>query len=86
MTCGYTRAEIEEQIAVLKAELAALATQITAANATMSYSLDTGQTRTSVTRQQISQMTSRRWALLNELQFWQNMLCGTGSSYGRPAF
>lgn len=91
MTCSaFTKEEIEAQIAALKALLLENTTAISAAMKTLQYSLDTGQTRQTVMKQQLSQLKNQRQAILDEIQYWQGLLCelegeaaGTGGSVTR---
>jgi len=86
MSCPFTTAEIEEQITSLKALLAENAASMSAALKSQQYSLDTGQTRQSVMRQQLSQIRNNRTAILQELQYWQGLLDGTASTHMVPGF
>lgn len=91
MTCSaFTKEEIEAQIASLKTLLSETVTAISAAMKTQQYSLDTGQTRQSVMKQQLAQLKNQRQAILDEIQYWQSLLCelegeaaGTGGSVTR---
>lgn len=51
-----------------------------------SYTLDTGQTKQTVTKQQLSQIKATLDGLENRLQYWQHRLCGGSSLYARPAW
>lgn len=91
MTCSaFTKEEIEAQIAALKLQLGEISTAISQTLVSQQYSLDTGQTRTSVMRAQLSQLQNTRKAILDEIAYWQGLLCesegeagGTGGSVTR---
>jgi hypothetical protein len=91
MTCAaFTQEEIEAQIASLKTLLSETVAAISAAMKTQQYSLDSGQTRQSVMRQQLSQLKNQRQAIIDEIQYWQGLLCelegeagGSGGSVTR---
>lgn len=84
MSCIWTRAEIEEQIASLKLQLAENTAATAAARKTQTYSLDTSQSRQSVTRTSLNQLRKERTAILSELSTWQSYLCN--STHVRPGW
>lgn len=86
MASPFTEAEIQEQIAILKAQLAEVNTAISKALEAQQYSLDTGQTRQSVQRAQLSQLRKQKESILADLQRWQDQLSGGGGTYARPAW
>lgn len=86
MTNVFTEAEIQARIAVLKAELLEADAAISKCLEAQQYTLDTGQTRSSVLRVQLSQLRAHRAALLAELQELQDMLTGTASYVARPGW
>jgi hypothetical protein len=87
MASVFTDAEIEAQIAVLKVELTAVNAAITALLAgAQSYTLDTGQTRETVTRTSLGQLRAHRKDLLAEVQELQDQLTGTASYVARPGW
>ena len=87
MTSVFTDAEIEAQIAVLKTELTAVNAAITALlGGAQSYTLDTGQTRQTVTRTSLAQLRKHRAELMAELQELQDMLTGSASYVARPGW
>lgn len=78
---------IEARIAATKTLIEAYETAITAvASGAQSYSIDTGQTRQTVTKANMSEIRNALAALEDRLQHYQDQLCGKGSFYGRPAF
>ena len=83
---SFDKAFIEEQIASLKVQLAENAAGLAKAREAQQYSLDTGQTRQSVMRAQLSQLQNDRKAIMTELQFWQSQLKGGASRYVRPVW
>lgn len=88
MSCSaYTPAEMRENIETLKALIAAYTAAILAlATGAQSYSLDTGQTRQTVQRSQLSTLRETRASLQNELRMAQRELCGGGTIIARPAY
>lgn len=87
MSCSaFTKEEIEAQIAALKTQLTEVTAAISAAMQNYQYSLDTGQTRQSVMKQQLSQLQNQRKAILDEIEYWNSMLCelngGAGGARG----
>jgi hypothetical protein len=75
MSGVFTVDFINEQIASLKALLAANTVARTAAQSTQSYTLETGQTRQSVMKAQLATLATERAQLLNELSEWERKLC-----------
>jgi len=86
MSAVFTAEFINEQIVSLKAQLVANATARAKAQESQSYSLDTGQTRISAFRAQLATLGNERASILNELRYWENQLCGTGTIVGRPGW
>jgi hypothetical protein len=86
MACPFTTTEIAEQITALKAMLIENTTATSAALQSIQYSLDTGQTRQSVMRQQLSQLRGHRSALLQELHYWQGLADGSVSTHLVPGY
>lgn len=83
MSCSaFTKEEIEAQIASLKTLLAETVAAISAAMKTQQTSLDTGQTRQSIMRQQLSQLKNQRRAIIDEIQYWQSLLCELNGEAG----
>lgn len=83
---AYTDDELRAKIAKKKATIEAYEDAITAlASGAQSYSLDTGQTRQSVQRSQLSQLRNTLSQLENDLAMLVARLCG-GSVIARPAF
>ena len=87
MTSVWTQAEIEAQITALKAELLAVNAAILAiVNGSQSYTLDTGQSRQTVTKANLTELRKLREELRSQLQEWQDMLTGTASYVARPGW
>lgn len=79
---------IQEQIAWIKEAIVAWrgAYLALASGAVQSYTLDTGQTKQTVTKQQLASVKSTLDGLTNELRYWQNQLGGCATVYVRPAW
>lgn len=78
---------IQERIAATKLAILAYEAAILAlASGVQSYSLDTGQTRQTVTKQQLGSMRLQLIDLENRLQSLENKLAGGGALYVRPGF
>ncbi len=86
MTSALTEAEIEAQIEVLKTELSETNTAISKCLEAQQYTIDTGQTRHSHMRVQLSQLRAHRRELLAELQDLQDMISGSASYVARPGW
>lgn len=87
MTSVFTQAEIEAQITVLKTELTAVNSAISALlGGAQSYTLDTGQTRETVTRSNLTELRRHRRELMAEVQELQNMISGSASYVARPGW
>lgn len=86
MSAVFTAEFINEQIANLKTQLAANIAASASTQGAQSYSLETGQTRQSVTRAPLVNLLQQRQAILNELEIWEGLLCGTGVLRGTPAW
>lgn len=70
---------IEARIAALKTLIVAIEeAQLAVAGGAIMYSLDTGQTRTSVTKATPGQLQAQLDAALNSLSVWEARLCGAG--------
>ena len=75
MTDVFSAAEIEAQIALLKTRLTAINTAITAIlGGSQSYTLDTGQSRQTVTRADLTQLRALYKATLEDLDALQERL------------
>ena len=85
MASPFTSTEISARITALKAELVAVDTDITNASEIQQYTVDTGQTRISAMRAQVSQLESRRERILSQIYWWQQQLDGSGSAYFKPS-
>ena len=72
---------IQEQIRAYNAAILALTT-----GQVQSYSLDTGQTKQTVTKNNLAALTATRQSLMNELCTLQARLDGSGSITVRPGF
>jgi len=78
---------IEERITVTKTMILAYEAAILAlSNGVAQYSLDTGQSRQSVTKHQLGSLRLQLTDLENRLQTLQNQLAGAGTVYVRPGF
>lgn len=86
MSAVFTAEFINQQIADLKALLAANTAARIAAQGTQSYTLETGQTRQSVMKAQLATLATERNRLLGELQDWESLLCGTRVMRGVPGW
>ena len=86
MSAVFTVEFINEQIASLKAMLAANAQARIEAQGVQSYTLDSGQTRQSVMTAQLATLADERARLLNELSEWERMICRSGSVRGVPGW
>lgn len=74
MASLFDTAFIQARIDELKAELTTIVTSIASAQTASQYSIDTGQTRQSVSRQSLGQLQNRRNAILSELAYWDALL------------
>lgn len=83
--CCPDVAWINERIAATKAAIIAYEEAILAlsSGAVQSYTLDTGQTKQTVTKQQLASLKNILDSLENRLQYLQNKLCGGGGLYVR---
>jgi hypothetical protein len=70
----------EDRLAIVMALIVAYDAAILALStgAVQSYSLDTGQTRQTVTKQNITSLRDTRQSLLNELATLEARVCGAG--------
>ena len=81
------RAWILQRVEATRAAIVAYETAILAlSNGAASYSLDTGQTRQSVTKQQLGSLRLQLEALENRLAYYMNKLDGGGVVIVRPGF
>lgn len=83
---AFTTEQIDAEIALITTQLTENATALTSARKSLSYSIDTGQTRTSVQRQSIGQLQSERDTLYNRLSYWQGLKCGGAVRRINPAW
>lgn len=85
--CSDDTAWLEARITQTKTLIVAYesAILVLATGAVQSYSLDTGQTRQTVTKQQISQLRNTLTELYNLLSTLEARLCGAGV-IARPMF
>lgn len=86
VSCCDDVAFIEEQITAIKEAIRKINADLLTASTVQSYTLDTGQTKQTVTRQQIASLRATRDGLLNELRYWNNQLGGCSTVYVRPAW
>lgn len=78
---------IEARIAATKTAIVAYEEAILAiSSGAQSYSLDTGQTRQSVTKANMSEMRNALSLLEDRLQYYANKLERTGTVYVRPGW
>lgn len=76
-----------DRLTAAQAEYTAVASAIAALDAggVQSYTLDTGQTRQTVTKLNLTELRKRLQALLNEISVLEVRCGSSGTSYGRPA-
>lgn len=86
MVCGFSKSFIESQIASLETQLEENASAMREARKVLQMSMDTGQTRQSKMHQQLSQLRNERQSILDELAYWQALLCGGGSFTAKPGW
>ena len=79
---------LKEEIARTKALITAYGEAITALTVSgkQQYTLDTGQSRISVTKLDLSALASQRSSLINECSTLQARLDGSGTTHGVPAW
>jgi hypothetical protein len=78
---------IQARIDATRAMIIAYESAILALSSGMqSYSIDTGQTRQTVTKQQLGSLRIQLQDLETRLQFYENKLSGGGAVYVRPGF
>jgi hypothetical protein len=78
---------LEERLEAKKASVAALDAAITALQSgAQMYSLDTGQTRQSVTKANLASLIASRESLEAEIVNLHNRLCGGAAIVARPGF
>lgn len=82
----YTSAEIDEQIANLREQIRQNEAATTKARESFQHSLDSGQSRVSVTRQQLDQLRRERRDLQAELRDWLKLKRCSGPLYIRPGW
>lgn len=85
-TSVFTEAEIEARVTILKAELLETDTAISKCLEAQQYTIDTGQTRHSHMRAQLSQLRAHRRELMAELQELQDLISGSASYVARPGY
>lgn len=74
-------------IAALKAELTAVNAAILAIlSGAQTYTLDTGQTRQTVTKANLATLRLHRRELMDEIQSLQDLITGQPSYVGRPGW
>lgn len=84
---AFTDAEIDAEIASLKAQLAENTAALAKARESQSHSLDTGQTRVSVTRQQITSLQNDRRSILRQIDEWYALKTpGSRAHTGQPGW
>lgn len=83
---AFTAEFVAAQILELETALAENTLAAKSARKQYSYSLDSGQTRQSVTAQQLSQLTSERKQILSELAHWTSQLFGGRAHTSRPGW
>ena len=88
VSCCDDVAWIQEQIAWLKQAIVAYRAAMLAisSGAVLSYTLDTGQTKQTVTKQQLPTVKAALDGFVSELRYWQNQLGGCATVYVRPAW
>ena len=87
MTCSDQQFWID-QITAVKNIIAAYNTAILAltVGGVQSYTLDTGQSRQTVTKQDLKNMNETRQSLLNEVATLEARVYGCGVTIARPAY
>lgn len=78
----------KERITVIKSQIVAYEDAITAfaSHATQTYTIDTGQTRQTVTRADLSQMKTLLQSLYNQLATLEARVNGGGTTIARPGW
>lgn len=84
----FTDAFWTEQVTAIKAQITKLNSTISdlSCGAIISYTLDTGQSRQTVTKVSIEILYAERRRLMNELACLDARINGSGSSYGAAGF
>ena len=79
---------LQERITATKAQIVAYEDAITAlaSGGVQSYTIDTGQTRQTVTRLDLANLQTVLDGLMNRLAVYEARLNGSGALIGRPAF
>jgi hypothetical protein len=77
-----------EQITILKAQIAAYQAVLTqlSDNPNKAYSLDTGQTKETVTKKDYARINEMVRVMIGDLQFWYDCLNNTSGIIMGPAF
>ena len=88
MTDAFTTAEIAARIAALKVQLLATDNAITAVLSGQHYSLDTGQSRQTVTRANLTELRNLRAELYTQITEWTALYDGgtDGMQHVIPGF
>lgn len=88
VSCCDDVAWIKEHIAWLREAITAYRAAYLAlsSGAVLSYSLDTGQTKQTVTKQQLPTVKNALDGLISDLHYWNNQLGGCATVYVRPAW
>ena len=87
MSCGRTTAELDQEIADTKTDIANTRAALTAVlTGAQQYTIDTGQTRQTVNRANLSSLRLMLNSLKNDLAVLEAIRCRSGSFYGRPSF
>jgi hypothetical protein len=78
---------ISSRIEAYKAEILACDKEIARiASSAQSYSTNTGQTSVSTTRANLSDLRLARANAEKQLQYYENLLCGSGTTHVVPGF
>ena len=79
---------IQTQIDTIKAQITSYNEVLTAIalNPNKSYSLNTGQTTESVTKQDVAKIHELIRGLVSDLQYWYDLLNNTGSIIAGPGY
>lgn len=86
-SCCFDREWIEARIAATKTAIVAYEEAIIAlSSGAQMYSLDTGQTKQTVMKSQLTQIRTMLSELEDRLQYYQNKLCGRGTTRVIPGF
>ena len=85
MATVFTDAYIQTRITAINAQITAYETAMTAlsSSSVKSYSLNTGQTSQTVTKRDLSRLQTELDWLIGRLQYWDDLLNGTGTVIAR---